>query len=309
VKRFVVALLTLTAVASTAGAWNNKGHMVVARIAWNDLKPEERAKVIDLLKAHPHYEAFLKGDRPDSFTEDEWVFLRAAIWADWVRSGPAERKEFNIPKRHFIDHPFLVEGSRVIPPKLDEENAVSGIKTQKDLAMKDADRERRAVAVAWLFHLVGDLAQPLHAATRFSDEFPQGDKGGNTAMVRINGGGVVRLHPFWDGLLGNSVTRASILGTVSEIESLVRDHADAVKTDLEAKTPEDWSKESFKLALKFVYEEGTLKPANADGNPVQCDIPVTGAKYATNAGETARLGAYKAGKRLALVLREILSEN
>jgi hypothetical protein len=176
--------------------------------------------------------------------------------------------------------------------------------------MKDADREKRAVAVTWLFHLVGDLAQPLHAATRYCNDFPEGDKGGNLAMVRIHGGGVIRLHAFWDGLLGNSVSRSSILGTVTEIESLVADNADAVKADLEStKTPEEWSRESFRLAVKFAYEDGNLKPANADDDPEPCSIPTTSARYARYAGDSARLGVYKAGKRLAQVLRAVFAEN
>jgi hypothetical protein len=242
--------------------------------------------------------------------EDQWVFLRAAMWADWVRSGPAARRKFDIPKRHFINHPIVVERSSVTPPKIDDENAVSGILSQKKVAMRDADREKRAVAMTWLFHLVGDLAQPLHTVNYYSDEFPKGDKGGNSAMVRIHGGGIVRLHPFWDGLLGNSVSRASILGTVKEIESLVADYADAVKCDLETKkTPEEWSKESYKLALKYAYEDGNLKPADADKKPEPCAISTTGEKYATSAGQVARVGPYKARQRTIHAVRRAHSRN
>jgi S1/P1 nuclease len=310
VKRFIVALIVVLGLAPAVQAWNNKGHMVVARIAWKELTPEERAKVIEILKTHPHYDEFLRAERPNNIPEDEWVFMRAATWADWVRGGPEARRKYNVPKRHFIDHPFVALGSSVKPPKLDEENAVSGIDSGKKQVMTETDREKRAVAMTWIFHLVGDLAQPLHAATRYADDFPSGDKGGNSAMVRIHGGGVVRLHPFWDGLLGNAVTRTSILGTVAEIESLVADHADAIKADLESnKTPEDWAKESFKLAVNVVYEEGKLKPANADNEPEACAIPTTGEKYAKIAGETARICAYKGGKRLAQVLKDVLAEN
>ena len=120
-----------------------RGHMVVARIAWKELKPEERAKVIDILKAHPHYDEFLKAERPANIPEDEWVFMRAATWADWVRGGPDSRK-YNVPKRHFIDHPFVALGSSVKPPKMDEENAVSGIIAGKKQVMTETDREKRA---------------------------------------------------------------------------------------------------------------------------------------------------------------------
>ena len=33
-KKACLALVVLTGVVSTAGAWNDKGHMVVARLAW-----------------------------------------------------------------------------------------------------------------------------------------------------------------------------------------------------------------------------------------------------------------------------------
>jgi hypothetical protein len=34
--------------------------------------------------------------------------------------------------------------------------------------------DKRAVAVAWLFHLIGDLRQPLHTIQRFTREYPHG---------------------------------------------------------------------------------------------------------------------------------------
>ena len=40
------------------------------------------------------------------------------------------------------------------------------------------DPERRAIALAWLFHLVGDIHQSLHAAQLFTVDYPQGDRAG-----------------------------------------------------------------------------------------------------------------------------------
>ena len=39
------------------------------------------------------------------------------------------------------------------------------------------DLERRAIALAWLFHLVGDIHQPLHTAQLFTAEYSRGDRG------------------------------------------------------------------------------------------------------------------------------------
>ena len=59
--------------------------MVVARLGWRQRSEDQRAKVSAALKKHPHYSEYLADRRPEGFTEDEWAFMRAATWADWVR--------------------------------------------------------------------------------------------------------------------------------------------------------------------------------------------------------------------------------
>jgi S1/P1 Nuclease len=307
VKRHCLALIVLLAAASTCHAWNNKGHMTVARLAWNELTEAERAKILDILKAHPHLDEFLRADRPDNFSEDEWVFLRAATWADWVKN---HHQKFSVPARHFIDTPYVAKGSQVTPPALGDENVVSGIKSQKKAAVSGGNQADRAVAVTWLLHLVGDIHQPMHTISLYSDDFPTGDRGGNLAMVRINGRGIVRLHPMWDGLFGTSTTRSSILGTVAEVRSVAEDNASAIAGDLKAHpNPDDWAKESYLLAIKVAYLDGKLQPANVNNEPDHSDIPAVDDDYARNAGKTAQLCADKGGKRLAQVLRDVIKNN
>lgn len=307
--RFLLTALALVATLPAARAWNDKGHMVVARIAWQELTPAERAKVVEILKAHPHYDEFLKAKRPDNIPEDEWVFMRAAAWADWVRGGPDARREYNVPKRHYIDYPFVAAGAKIAPPAIDTENAVSGITRQKQVALLGGDRTKRAVAVTWLSHLVGDIHQPLHAVSYYSEQFPDGDKGGNLVTIKVDGGGVVRLHGFYDGLLGNGLTRASILGTVEEAGAAAANDP-AVTADLKAHTtPEDWARESYAVAKRVVYLDGKLKMANTTSQPKTEDIPTAPEGYAKQAGGMARLAVVKGGKRLAGVLREVVAAN
>jgi hypothetical protein len=87
--------------------------------------------------------------------------------------------------------------------------------------------------VTWLSHLVGDLHQPLHATAYFTAKFLTGHRGGNLANLRISGGGIVKLHQFWDGLLGSGVTRGSILSMVEKVEGVAKDDAGAA-ADLKA---------------------------------------------------------------------------
>jgi hypothetical protein len=81
----LLTLALLFAAAPSAAAWNDKGHMVAARLAWERLTDKQRLKVIEVLKKHPHYDEFLAAKRPSGFSEPEWVFMRAATWSDWVR--------------------------------------------------------------------------------------------------------------------------------------------------------------------------------------------------------------------------------
>jgi hypothetical protein len=43
--------------------------------------------------------------------------------------------------------------------------------------IKSGTDEEKAVYMTWLFHLVGDIHQPLHYAAEFSQRFLDGDRG------------------------------------------------------------------------------------------------------------------------------------
>jgi len=308
-KNSVFALVVLFALASTASAWNDKGHMVVARLAWRKLDAKQRAKIVKLLEKHPHLDEFLKAKKPANMTQDEWVFLQAATWADWIKVGPAERRKFANNNPHFVNLPLVAPGSDVKPAALPKVNVIQAIKDYKLKATAGGDRVERAVAITWLFHLLGDIHQPLHCATYYSADFPTGDRGGTRARLRIDGRSV-QLHSFWDGLLGKETTLSSISSTVLEIEKMVQGGSDALKKDLAAHTtPKDWADEGFKLAKQYAYLDGKLKLANENDHLHGEAIPNAPAGYAEQAGETARYCAAKAGERLAQILREVLAKN
>ena len=163
--------------------------MVIARLAWQQLTEGQRAKVSALLKKHPHYEEYLIARKPDGFTEDEWAFMRAATWADWVRSH--HKEQFDHPTWHYINYPIVRKDSKVDAakhePPAKQENVVNQLAVCLEKIGKGTDEEK-AVYLTWLFHLVGDIHQPLHCTAVFSERFPYGDKGGNLARIRIKSG-------------------------------------------------------------------------------------------------------------------------
>src|SRR5215468_10256263 len=73
------------------------------------------------------------------------------------------------------------------------------------MVKSNSDPQRMAIALGWIFHLVGDIHQPLHTAQLFTVEYPQGDRGGNEICVRVTKAGQpMNLHRFWDGVITSS---------------------------------------------------------------------------------------------------------
>jgi hypothetical protein len=57
-------------------------------------------------------------------------------------------------------------------------NILTAMAENEAVVKKEGDGEQRTIALAWLFHLVGDIHQPLHTAQLFTADYPQGDKAG-----------------------------------------------------------------------------------------------------------------------------------
>ena len=144
--------------------------------------------------------------------------------------------------------------------------------------------QRRAVGLCWLFHLIGDLHQPLHVIALIDDaRFPaatHGDRGGNELAVVVSGTRPTRLHSYWDGALGYDAS----YGNVIAIAKALRDNPPLPANDAASLLGQTdftaWAQESYQLAVKYVYLDGHLpivawKPAYNDLNVVaDPDVPV-----------------------------------
>jgi hypothetical protein len=292
----LITVLTFSVVASPAQAWNEKGHYVVCRLAWLQMNEQQRAAVTEILKKHPHYDEYLIKGKHDGFTDDEWAFMRAGAWADWVRSGSA--RSYGHPTWHYINYPVCFPGMGQDPekhqPPAGQENAVWAMNRCLE-RIKNGTDEVKAVYLTWLCHLVGDIHQPLHCVALFSDKYPDGDKGGNAIKIRIRSS-PVNLHSFWDGLLGRGVTAGSIGRDIAEIQAVMKEKAEMIQPDLDAhKTPESWAKEGAATAPGVVYLNGELLKARDDGEGV-LQAPDG---YAQASGKITRVQIGKAGQRLA----------
>ena len=189
-------------------------------------------------------------------------------------------------------------------PPANEENAVNQLAVCV-AKLKAGTDEEKAVYTTWLFHLVGDIHQPLHCTSVFSERFPQGDKGGNLALVRPRTG-TTNLHSLWDGLPGRGTTAGDIGMAVAEVERAVKDRADDIQKELsEHRTFESWGREGWELCKHAVYLDGQLKVAVRGGGRAVRDAPEVPADYLAASGRVARVQLGKAGIRLAEQIKEL----
>ncbi|MEO6434419.1 MAG: S1/P1 nuclease [Tepidisphaeraceae bacterium] len=334
----VVCAAVLLLLPRVARAWNDTGHMIVARLAWQQFTDDERREVVAILKAHPHYEVYLSRNRPERVGEAEWSFLRAAVWADFIRPArPGSEAElfkgleitrFHRDSWHYIDVPWVppVDRKTIDPTTLpsrtpettsattapaEPQNVLEALDyNNKLLGGRDIAAAERAVALTWISHLIGDLHQPLHACSVYSTAFPTGDRGGNEEAVRANGA-VVRLHGYWDSALGTSDGYDAVVF----LARLIADDpalAVAKLTELaEDESFTSWMNESHAFAIALVHLNGRLKSAvyaSYDAQQITADeVPPLPASYDANARDVSQRRVALAGHRLAATVKAALA--
>jgi len=182
-----------------------------------------------------------------------------------------------------------------VPPK----NVVQALNDNLSILKNSTDQKKRARALRFIIHFVGDIHQPLHCATRVSSAEPNGDHGGNFVIIKLPAGGV-KLHSYWDGGLG-TFPPAGPHFAPPPLSSIPAAAALAVKdnpaTDPKLKLDDPfafqaWADESFALAKDVVYK-GIQNGSSPD------------ATYIKNGTRVARQRVAWAGYRLAALLNAI----
>ena len=170
-------------------AWNIPGHMLSAAIGYDVLRqetPSSIEKIKAVLEKHPWYANQWHARLQDVPIADHGLvlFMHAARWADDIR---IRDKQYHRGPWHYINWPFKPEGQPASVQTREPEpvNILTALPENESTAKNANDPERKAIALAWLFHLVGDIHQPLHTVQLFSVEYPNGDRGGNEICVRV----------------------------------------------------------------------------------------------------------------------------
>jgi hypothetical protein len=300
----IFAILVIFA-AMPARAWDETGHKLTAYIAWQQMTPETRDMVIKLLRAAPEdaqlstfYMGF--GGRSEEARRREF-FMVVATWADIIRDRDFEvrMKKYHHSNWHYKDT-FWKTGADGKPELLpDTEDGGKAMEKLADfdkvIRSNDPDKEK-AIAVAWLVHLIGDIHQPLHASGRVTDLEPKGDQGGNTFLLTPKDtprDKQENLHWFWDSIVGRAIPRkndacdADYLDPIGK--AIMKQYPYAKMKDRIAPGKfEQWKEESLKAAEEQVY--------SADLKRFEMPSPAYKKKALKLAEERLALAGYRMGE-------------
>jgi len=309
----VVVLLfaALFAAAPASHAWGCKGHQTVALIAEKNLTPEARQFVEKLLSENP-IDPKLRRYCGET-TRDP--FADGSTWPDDIRG------EVKNGAWHYIDIPRGAPRGP-IDAYCGNEGCITKALSEQLAILKDkaADPRKRADALRYIVHFVGDLHMPLHATTN-------NDEGGNCVPVRYfrrqphasRNSFSPNLHALWDTAIPErdmeGADPAEYADSLSQAFS-----ADFSKWQAAGIHIHDWAWESHDLADSVVY--GKLTPsvpvetpapvrsctdANNIGDRMMGLHLVAGESYQGIAGPVVEQRLAQAGVRLAMILNDAVT--
>ena len=226
--------------------------------------------------------------------------VQIAVWMDDFRGD-----SLNDPYApwHYIDFRPFFDG---IPERTnvgaEPENVLSRLNWAINTLRKSTGSAKTdAETLGFLYHLVGDVHQPLHAATRYSPSNPNGDAGGNGFKIRMPAEThVSNLHSFWDSAAGQyghvspkrPLDQAGKDRILSLAQAAMKEFPAESMPEWNDLDPHTWVVESNTLARQVVYKniaEGA-EPSKA---------------YTDEAQKLSRKRLALAGYRLAGVLNAL----
>lgn len=315
---FLTTCALCAALVSPAYPWGDEGHQLVARIAARNLTPNARTRIADLIKknvtpANDDLDLLPLVAQPTPANIEE-VLVKIATWPDHIPTGKQETEPW-----HFIDialfegaTPVTVvkrcPGGACVSQKIAD--MIGNIRAGKSIS-RDPGKQPPSftpdLELRFLVHFLGDIHQPLHAAT-------DADAGGNCIKSKNMGR---EMHAIWDTALviladgGSDDPAGDIIGQFTQQQKAT------FQSQLD---PAQIAMESFQIARTNVYPRAVpaipVIPQFFDARPGKCistapaainAITIDARKSFQNPESLViiRQQLYKGGVRLAAVLNAL----
>ncbi|MCY7375479.1 MAG: S1/P1 nuclease [Pyrinomonadaceae bacterium] len=268
--KFLFLVIINIAFVFSASAWDDTGHKLTTYIAWEQMSPAARERAIKILLSAPEdsdLSVFYLQDSRSAAAKQRELFMIASTWADIVRDKDFKNRYAKYHKGdwHYADTFWRVTDGKVDvikdfaePKGKAVEQLFAFDKLLRDAAASDADK---AVALAWILHLGGDIHQPLHTSARVTEDDPKGDQGGNRfslAPKDATGDARLNLHWFWDSIIGRNTARqndacdSDYLPPIAQ-EIMKKYPAAKMQNRLKSGKFDEWQQEGFQIASTKLY--------------------------------------------------------
>ena len=298
---------------SSAWAWGCKGHQIVALIAERNLTPHALAMVKQILHdgpIDPSLSRYCKEGGTDPMAD-------ASTWPDDIRPLRPEAAPW-----HYIDIPLGTSRREIAEFCPLPESCVTQAITDEVAILRSPgiDTQKKADALRFLIHFVGDLHQPLHATSN-------NDQGGNCVPVAFfdalpqlrnpdTESYAPNLHGVWDtNILDRMTTGKTSEQVASELEESFRPQITRWKKA--SADVNGWAWESYRLAQKaygklpvrIPVESPQLVKSCADDNHISTRMLKLNERleqpYQDVATPIVQRRIAQAGARLALLLNQL----
>jgi hypothetical protein len=298
-----ILCLMICAFAGNSLAWSDTGHKITGYIAWTRMTPATREVVVKILRDAPedsHLSVFFTpyGSQTQDVRERD-LFMVTATWADLIRERSFETryKKYHHSNWHYSDT-FWTRGANGIEILKAPEEGGLGLERLREfdaLIRSSASNSAKAIAIAWLVHIIGDIHQPLHTSARVTELEPKGDQGGNLFLLTPQGtprNEQENLHWFWDSIIERNIPNrdnecdADFIIPIAE--KLMRSHPyEKMRGRLAPGDFTAWMTESLKLAQVEVFSPDLVR------------FQKPGEKYKKKAFNLSRERLTMAGYRMA----------
>ncbi len=309
-----IFLVGATVFAPRTHAWGCQGHYITALIAEKHLTPHARAMVAQILDAGPIDPTLLRYCK-EAIADR---FADSSTWADDQRSIHPSTAGW-----HFIDIPRGARSGSISPYCPESTGCVTAAIVDQLVLLHNPDTtpSRRADALRYIIHFIGDIHQPLHTTSN-------NDRGGNCVPVDFWGRAPVEtnvqmesflpnLHSIWDSDL---ITEYAGTRTPQQLaEDLDSEFKQQIPPWLSgSRDPHVWAWESHEVAEQVVYgllpnkitiEKPVKVSSCADDEHIALRMlnlkEKIAADYEKAATPIVSEQLTKAGARLAAVLNEL----
>lgn len=188
-----------------------------------------------------------------------------AMWPDFLKSSTQLFTQW-----HFTDLPYLPPSNPPgFHPNMSPESAdilfAMGDMFSNTLNSSTASSWAKGFALRFIFHLTGDIHQPLHCTSMFSPEFPNGDQGGNLFLLNYTtpeGYSIPNLHALFDSVGGIWASDPHVPVSQELNDYIIAQAKNLTTTYPPSSFPQvqqpinfsSWAQDSHQLAAQYGYD-------------------------------------------------------